>query len=483
MQGLVLGLKRLAPAHWAFLVSLLLSAVAVHFAGTVAKDAAFYLDVAQTFIDQGLTASFARFNWPWFSMLLGTTHVLTGIPLETAAYLWCALFMAGACALLVDLVTRRLPGAGYWACLVVLAMPAFNQYRGDILREFGFWFFCVLALWLALRWEERAGWGTAALIQLSVLLAALFRLEAVVLMPALVLWQLPALGSRAGRLRLAQLVLVPSLLAVVALPVLLSAGNLPLARVTYYLQLIDPRVLLASFNSLADRFGSTLLLKYSADDAGKILFFGFLASALWMFVRLLGPFAVPLLFRDGRAAIRASLGAFRPFAWTALLYFVVLMFFFVQQQFINSRYTSFLDLLVVPFAAAALMAVCRRFPRSGKVLQGVIVLVMLANVISLSAKKTHYIEAGHWVAEHLPRDAAIYADDPRILYYAGWGYSASELTRDEAMDARHVSQFSYYLIEAKPDDLWLQQWLSSRGHKVLAQFANAKGATVLVIGE
>lgn len=60
--------------------SLLLSWVAIFGTVTIGKDGAFYIDIAQTFLDQDAAAAFQLFNWPWFSFLLGATHWLTGIP-------------------------------------------------------------------------------------------------------------------------------------------------------------------------------------------------------------------------------------------------------------------------------------------------------------------------------------------------------------------------------------------------------------------
>jgi len=64
--------------------------------------------------------------------------------------------------------------------------------------KFGFWFFCVLALWLALQWFERRSWWRAVLIQLAIGMAALFRLEAVFLLPVLACCLLPELNTRRG---------------------------------------------------------------------------------------------------------------------------------------------------------------------------------------------------------------------------------------------------------------------------------------------
>ncbi|WAG78630.1 hypothetical protein LMK08_25320 [Metapseudomonas furukawaii] len=481
MQGLIERARRVRPAYWAFAGSLLLSWIAVHFEATIAKDAALYLDAARVFNEQGFGATLAKFNWPWFSILIGVSQQLTGLSLESLGYLLCAMMMAGTCALMVDAVASRTPGGGAWACLLVLAMPAYNTFRGDILREYGFWFFSTLALWLALRWHARGGWLGGLLIAVVVATAAVFRLEAVMLMAALFLWLVPGLVAAQGRLRMLQLVLAPSLALLALLAILYANERLPLGRFEYYLALLDPRRLFANFNNATHQLGA-ILAKYSSDDASAILLFGFFATTVLTFVKLLGPFSVPFFFRDCRRAVREHMAQYAPFAWAWVLYFGVLMVFFVQQLFINSRYASFLNLLAVPLLAPALMALARRFPRAIKGFVVVAVLVMMANVISLSAKKTHYVEAGHWLATNAQRTEQIYQDDPRIAYYAGWGYIAPDKSREAAMSDKHVGSYRYFLLEEKAEDPNVQEWLQRHQLKILAQFANRKRATVLVIG-
>jgi len=267
---LINRIKNTNPTLLAFFASLLLSLIAFQFEVTVGKDAALYLDVAKSFNEEGLRSLFNRFNWPWFSLLLAISHNLTGLALETLGYLWTALFMAICCALWVDILVRRVPGSAGWALLVVLAMPAFNQFRGDILREHGFWCFSTLALWLALRWDECGGWKLALLMQVSVLLAALFRLEAIVLMPALVLWRFFNIRTQDGWRRFIQITLPSALLALGGLFALLTLDNHLLNRVTYYLGLIKPENILIQFNRVSEKIAD-LLEKYSADDAGKVI--------------------------------------------------------------------------------------------------------------------------------------------------------------------------------------------------------------------
>ena len=466
------------PVWLAFFGSLLLSLIAVMGTATVGRDAALYIDVAQQVTEQGPDVAWAAFDWPWFSLLLAATHSILRLPLELSAYLWCGLFFAGTSALMVDCVRQRSPDITRWACLVMLAMPAVNAFRNDIIRECGFWFFCTLALWLALRWHARGGWLRAAFIHMVIVAAALFRLEALLLIPALALWQLPGLWSSSRRLSFFQF----SLLPVLGLLVVSVTGVLLSARVVLYLDMIEPHGVFASFQMLCDQFANSLINKYSQDEAGRIIFFGILATMTITFVKLMGPFAVPFILRRNWGVLGIYWRDYRPFAWAALLYLVVLVLFFIKQQFMNARYMSFLNLLFVPVLAMGLAAFAREFPRLGKGLVVLALLVMLSNVISTGAGKTHYIEAGHWMSAHVESDAPTYFTDGRISYYAGRGYVMPVLTQEEAISPAHAGDYRYFVIEAKGDEPWLNEWLAAHKLRILEHFANRKGATVVVIG-
>ena len=474
--------KWLSPARMAFFASLFLSLIAIAGTVTVGKDAALYLHISQEVIRQNPAVAFELFNWPWFSLLLAVTHRLSGVPLELAAYLWCAFLMAGTCALLVSITQRYVAGGGYWACLVVLSMPAFNHLRSDILREFGFWFFSVLALWRMLSWLELGGWLQATLAQLAVAVAALFRIEAVFLFPVLALCVLGDLKTRQGWLRLFQITSF-SLAGIVTVGLLALSGHaLYQPRVDYVVSLIDPQVFLARFNLMAAKFAEVALEKYSADEARQIVFFGLLLTLTTKFFALCGPLALPLLYRPGWHAVTNYWRQFRPLAWAWLLYFCMLLIFFVQERFINSRYVSFLNLLAVPVLTMALISFAKRFPRLGKMILIVALLVMLHNVVSFNPKKTHYLEAAAWLSQNTNPADAIFYEDSRLAYYAGRGYPSMP-TRAEAMSPEHARDFRYFVLTVKPGDTSLQSWMTAQHKQVLSQFENRKGERVVVIGD
>jgi hypothetical protein len=472
-----------SPVRLAFVGSLLLSLIAIAGTVTVGKDAAHYLDVARQALDRGPAVAFQLFTWPWFPLLLAATHSLLGIPLELAAYLWCALLMAGTCALMVAITQRLVTGSGYWACLVVLSIPACNHLRYDIIREFGFWFFCTLALWLALDWLRHGGWRRAIAVQAAIAAAALFRLEAVFLFAALTLCLLPEFRARQTWLQLLQINVLPLAAMLAALVLLLAGQELAQPRVAHFLSLLDPRNFLARFDLMAGDFAQAALRKNSATDAPQIVFFGLVFTLLVKFLTLSGPLALPLLYRGNWPVLGEYWRKLRPLAWAWFLYFGILLLFFIQERFVNSRYVSFLNLLAVPLLSLSLLRFAPRFPRLAKLLVALALLVMLHNVVSFAAKKTHYLEAGAWLAQNTAPADLIFYDDSRLAYYAGRGYPFMPVTREQAMTMENSPKYRYFAIVARPDEPALQLWMTQQQKRILGHFANRKGDTVLIVGD
>lgn len=468
------------PVTVTFFVSLFLSLWATMTAVTVGKDGALYLDTSLTFIEYGWEAAYQQFNWPWFSIFLGFLHQLTHIPLELLAYGVCALFMAGACALIVKIVAYKAPGMEWWACLVVLAVPAFNGFRGEILREFGYWFFCILALTLCVSWDERRGWIRAGAIYISVIAAALFRFEALFLVLTVYAWQLFSIRGWRDFRRASWLLGYPFfglLLALVLYFSIAEAANI--SRIQSFLMLLHPGALFESFQQMASQFADSMAYKHSRDEAGQIVFFGIIGTLMLEFLKSLGPFAILFMNKCFPRYIRGAWELFKPFGWACFFYFVVLMLFFWQKQYVNGRYASMLAWLAVPFIAALTMRFAQHYPKLGRVLVALGLLLMLANVVSLSPKKTHYKEAAFWVEQHVEATAQVYFEDSRMAYYAGWKVPRSTYPVAYAL-TRAAHQFDYFVLTSAADDPRLRDFISRESVKEIMSFQNGAGEIVTV---
>lgn len=477
-----------APVWLAFIVSLLLSWLAVGGSSVLNRDGMLYVDAARAFAAEGYPALIGRFDWPLLPMLIAGLNGLTGIGFESAGHAINAFLLAGTCALMVDLARRHQPddAALAWAtCLVVLAMPGYNGYRDQLLREFGYWFFSILTFWLALRWE-RAGcrWRDALPCQLALVGAMLFRFEAVVFFVALIAWQVvwAPVGERIRRV--AGISALP-LLAMALLAVLGGTGLIDWpVRVLRY---VDAANSLGNhrWSEHASRLVSSgILPEYSREEAGYILFFGLLAVIPIKFFKMLGvfvaPLAYPVVFGTGGTLARQ----WALLACAFLAHVVALMLFASDLLFLSSRYVSMLTLLVVPAVAAGLLMLLRRLPGWRPAIVGLALVTMIANVVSVAPGQAHLSAAGGWLAAIAPDPAAVYVDDARVAYYAGWGFAGRKrqlLDRSELEQALLEGRYSMMVLSDSRRQPWLGDWLASHGLQPAKRFDNGAGESIAIV--
>lgn len=473
--------RAIGPVRAAFIGSLLLSWVALDGA-LINRDGIHYVDAARAMTEQGFVMHRHGIDWQFLSILMAGLAALTGLAPETAGHLLNALLLAGTCSLLVAITRHRLPEAAWAACLVVLAMPAYNGYRGELLREYGFWFFCMLAFWLAIRREESPRWREAIACQLALAAAALFRLEAVAFYPALMLWQAFAAPSGQRMRRVLMMGCVP-LIGVLLAAVLLGAGAIAVpVRVTYYLDAANPLRTLQIVSDAAGRMSEHVFpFKYSREEAGYILFFGLLSIIPVKFLKMAGVFVVPLVYALVASPVRSALTRWQPLPWAFLAYLLVLAAFVTHQFFLVGRYVSLLNLLAVPVAAAGLALLMQRFPRWKVLMMALALLTMAANVVSLSPKKTHIVEAGRWLGANAPDGSRVGVDNARIAYYAGWRTSQTvSLERPALARALVEKRIDMVVIEAPRKEADVEKWLADHRLKVVRRIANKAGDAVIV---
>lgn len=470
----VAGIATPVPATFA--VSLLLSLLAVHDT-EINRDGMLYADTARIFLAQGFKAAVDSFSWPFLSILMAVTSRVTGLGLEAAGYLLNSLFMAGSCALLVACGRRLFPEAAWMIGLVILAVPGFNDYRDEVLREYGSWFFILLAFWLALRWSEAPRWPLALLAQAALLMAALFRPEALAMFAALFMWQLLAAPARERWQRLLMLGGLP-LLALAVLATLYASGELASNRLAAELA----RFRLAGFDAKAAAL-SAALIKYAQGQAPTILLIGSLGLVPLKFVTKMGVFLVPLLYAFAGQSLRATLARSPLFAWAFLVHWLVLCVFALDLQFLAGRYVAPLILFAAPLAGHGLWRLTERFPRWRLPIILFAVALMASNAVSFSPAKLHYVEAGNWLASNATDTPRVFIDSKRTAYYAGWHYArknATDADRDRLRAAVADGQYDLLVLEVSRKEPDIAPWLASAGLVEIRRFAHPNGDAVSI---
>ncbi len=469
------GLEALGPRATVFLGSLLLSLVAVQ-RGTINRDGMFYVEIARSFLEGGFAAAYATFHWPFLSILMAVVSQVTGLGLEASGHILNALFLAGACALLVACAGRLFAEAVWPVALILLALPGFNAYRNEMLREYGAWFFVMLSFWLALRWADRPRWLPALAAQLSLVAAALFRTEALAFFPALILWQ--AFEAPAGE-RWRRLVMIGGL-PLIGLATLLAlhvAGQFGSGRLARDFSRFNVERFDAKAVAMAPAF-----IDYARDQARTVLFFGSLAIVPLKFVGKAGIFILPLLYAFRGQTLRAALGRSRLFAWAFLAYFLVLCIHALDLQYISGRHTGLLLAFAAPLTGYGYWRLMQRFPAWKIPMVLLALLVMVGNVISFGQPKHHFIEAGNWLARNASDSPRVYVESPRAAYYAGWRFTARSLPEDRSGLAPGLDEDKYDLVvlEVSRKEPAVEPLLRELNLVVVARFAHPNGDAVIV---
>lgn len=470
--------SRVTAANAAFAGSLVLTLMAFSSNSVLNRDGMLYIRTAQAFIDGGLWAAKATFAWPFVSIVIGGFSSVTGLALESSGYVLNAFFMAGTCALMVSAVGGRQPEVAWPVCLVVSAIPGLNEYRDELLREYGCWFFCMLAFWAALRWSQQPNWPAAILIHGSLAAAALYRPEALALSAAIFGWQIVEAPVAERWRRLAMVGALPAL-AGLLLVSLYFAGLLAEDN-----RLVTDlgRVSIARFDAKAQILGSGLI-EYAREGAKEILLFGSLALIPIKVVQKAGPFALLLgvlfYFREVRTAIaRHSL-----FVWGIAAHATILAVFVIDLQFLAGRYVGLILLFLAPFAGSGMLLLMERHPRFSLPLVVACIAAMIVNVTSIGGGKEYFVEAGQWLARNANESLRIYIDSERTAYYAGWSQVRLATRKDlRALDdALKGEEYDLLVVEVSRKDLQTKDLVRKSQLQVSQRFGNGRGDTVLVI--
>lgn len=459
------------PATVTFFLSLVLSFIARWPRETLNRDGMLYVDTARIFAEEGLAAALGNFDWIAYPVLIGLGAQVTGLPYEAVGHMLGALLLAGACAVMVKQVQVFMPQCGWLACLVVLSLPAMNAFRDDILRENGYWFFILLAFWIASRNPAQPGLLRIFLPTVALGAGALFRVEAIAFYPALTLWQWCAMGEHRTWKNSLRLLIIP--VAVLGAAILaLFLDVISLGRLDYYWQYFSTSAL-ERFDAHAERLAHAALSHYAYNEANQVLFFGLLGLLLSKYIASLGLLAAPLFY--GLLNLRNKSFSLQPFGWLFLTYFLIALLFLINMFFASSRYIAPLGILSVPLIVFGLNLIWRRFPRLRALFMALLVLISLDNVISLGSQKNHIVEAGQWLQEQGIAKQQAFIDDSRVAYHAGWGFSATPISRDQA----YTNSDYHYLVITSPENP--ETWLEGKDLKQLSIFTHKRDGAIIIL--
>ena len=460
------------PLATAFFGSLLLSLIALHFNPILPRDSIFYLDIASALVTEESSTATEYYAWPWISVAIAAAHSLTGLTVTNIGLLLALLLMAGTCTILTRASQLLNPDSGWWACLVSLSIPAFNSYRDSILRDPGQWFAAALVMLALALWHRSKQWRHLLLALTAIFIGLFFRLEAIFMLAPLALavsWQLRSLLWKRRVLILSSFFA----LAAVSIFILLTSAAMDNSRVQYYFKLLNPGIITEEFSKSTTAFSESVLEKYSHDDAGTILVFGFIGLILTKALLLNGPFLILIPF------LATSLAKLRDHPLRIFIisasacYLLILLVFTLQKNYMTNRYVALLHVFLTPLLAASAVQLYRTHRKLALLLIFLSVLTGLSNVISLSDKRTHYLAAGDWIKRNIPEDAHTYYSDGRVSYYAGRRYLPPPYDGSAAVQ-KLSPRYEFFVIDNLKGNTTAQRLIEEGKLQIIAEFDNGK---------
>lgn len=500
MQNPILSLLKDPWRRWTAIAmagALVLSAYKISLASTINNDGLLYLHVAQVYAEQGVSAAFGQFNWPFFSLLIGLLHKALGIGYESAGYVLNALWLALLCGSFVQLYKEATFAAGrpWLAAAAIVLAPLLTDYRTFIVRDIGYWALSLWAILQFLRYCRRPNGYHALAWQGGIAAAVAFRIEGAALAALLPLWcllqrQMPWRQRLNHWLGANSLFLLGVALAVLAL----ASGKIPwpsntrLEQLAGYLSLSRYS---AEFAGKADIVAHAIQVFYAPQDAVWLLLGGGFYLLLHKTITGLGLFyALPLLWLLLKKP--GNLAPFLPIGFAAAITAAPLLAFAYKDFFLSGRYMGLLVVLLsLPAVRAVELLVFAFQPvqrqRYAIAILALAGLVLLADIFIKTGPSKRYLrEAGEWARQNLPADRRLCSEEASLLYYAGHGYHKVRCPALDNLAQAAATDYDAFLIKISHKEHSrlerLQQILAEQnGRLLLQEFGNSAGDKMFIV--
>ncbi len=431
------------------------------------NDGALYLIVSDLITQGDWRAAFARYPWPFLSILISYTSQVTGLLPEYAAYLLSTLFFVLLVLCFIDFV-RQLGGdrrTQLLAALLILTLPYLNESRAEILRDHGYWFFYLLGLRFLFKHYQAPTLFTGLAWNAAILVSCLFRMEGVVMMALLpfilLLRREPPLKQRfAALLQANWITLFLLVLGLMALP---FAGD-NLGRLSEFpLRLIhfwDALTVGLAQKAEVIRAGvlPVLSAKFAMQSVVSILALIIVVKTLTVITSL----HTVVLFLPRLYAEVVLPRGFRPFvAWVVLINLLMLIIFLLPTFFLQARFTMPLVLtvlLLLPFLLKQAWGLWQQkhagffYSRLFPVVIIIILLMGADGLISMGGySKSYLLDAAEWIEQKSEADSKIVtSESDRFCYYIGRNSAFEErLQCHYRIEPRANMAFDYLVLYQK----------------------------------
>jgi hypothetical protein len=455
-------------------------------------DGMFYLRAAELFSTGRWKDGYGIYQWPFYSASIAAIMLLLDVKAFLAAQVVNALLDCVAAISFVAMLRafatdRQKSEIVICAAAVILLHPRLLWLRPVIVRDHGFIAFYAVTLYLIVKDHYQPSFLKKIGMAIAVVIAGLFRLEALFLLLLVPSFYLVARAESSFAIAtIAASVFLISTLLIPGYAFWTSAYLVPHANSYGFFNDILTRMP-QLFEHVSGRVQRLSEILPRGRNVGIVAYAGITAAVTFEVAlrALTYPMAILAIFAFTPKRLLTQI-ATRLVCWFACWQFLLLLTFMAFAFFLDWRYAmAFVIAMSIPvvFTIKAVVDEWKEGHRRARyALPAVVLAVAIPGALAfpLPTKLGYLQEAGYWVDSNLPTGVKILTNDGRIAYYAGRPYEEQVLARGspEAMQ-NEIANADYIVVDVGANAMpsYITPEIQSR---LILAFSGANGRSAAV---
>lgn len=406
--------------------------------GWINPDSVIYFEQARLFAKNDWQGMLGVYQWPFYSACIGIVHKLTSLSIQASAQLLNMLFFGLATASFLRLIT--LAGGSNRTLIMGMLLLFSSQYIvGDVLemlmRDEGFWAFYLTALVFFIRYIQHQKRWDALHWQLCIIIATLFRIEAILFLLFLPLACLLD-SSTQLKTQLRKLLNAYSISIFIGIVISFAVIALPQLSMSQFGRLNE-----VFTNSLYQEFTKKLFLQsdiMSHQVLGRYLAEFAIPGLLLTFIYVIGSKIITatgfvgiglVLIGTKCTSIEIKPTVKRVLLVVGSIALISMLLIIIKVFVLSSRYAVALAWILLIFASFYLSTLSLNPNKKPRMVFIFICLILgLSLVKNILPKREGYNfrqDAVAWIKKHNTNNSPVFYDDTRMIYYANISYKGN----------------------------------------------------------
>jgi len=446
---------------WIVLLSILI-AVQVQYIqhGWINPDSTLYLEAAKFFSDGEWKTGFEVFAWPFYSLCITAVNKITQLGVHVSAQILNVLFFAITTYSFFKIIQlaggkqrQVIAGALIWLSAQYMISGVLEM----LMRDEGFWAFYLLSIMFFIRFYLQHQLKDAFLWQVCIIVATLFRIEAILylmFLPFILLFQAGLITKQKWKHLLAAHAINIGLAAIIILVFTFNdqLSTKLLGRLNEVFTTNLWHQFTQHLNEKSSIMAKQVLGKYLNEFAIPSLLITFLYV---IFVRIISSTGF-IIVGLSAFAIKNHKRLFDPQAFqvlsaTALIALINMALIITKVFVLSGRYVLALSFILMVFATFYFAELIFTNQRNKKIKWLVIALVVLMlggaikNILPKQQGYNYQLDAVTWIQENNSKNSLVFYDDTRMRFHAGQPITYDQVKHESRFnDLIHDNSFEKY---------------------------------------